>query len=303
VVYIGAPDKGSSRKRELISLGLRLVIILCLIFSIAGLEIVQSGNDLAVVFLVDVSDSMPREAIESEVNYVREALTSIGADDKAAIILFGADALVEQPMSGLDELAAITSVPITNQTDLAEAIQLGLALFPSGYAKRMVILSDGAETTGDALNAAKFASAADVQIVTVPIISSVGAEALVSEVDVPTHLRNGEQFDLNVSIQANQAMQATVRVLAKNQILYEGTHDLHKGLQTLSLPLVAQEPGFVSYQVQITPAQDAFYQNNRLDTFSQVEGPPRILMVRPPQVRLCPAAKSALMNFPCCNKR
>ncbi len=282
VVYIGAPSKGSSWRRELLSLILRLVIILCLIFAISGLEIVQSGNNLAVVFLVDVSDSMPEQAITSEVGYIRTALKSMSADDKAAIILFGADALVERPMSSLNELASITSVPITNQTDLAEAIQLGLALFPSGYAKRMVILSDGAETTGDALNAAKFASASEVQIVVVPFISQVGAEALITNVDVPTHLRNGEKFDLNVSIQANQSMRATVRVLAKNQILYEGAHDLHKGLQTLSLPLTAQEPGFVSYQVQITPEQDAFYQNNRLDTFSQVEGPPRVLMVAPP---------------------
>jgi Ca-activated chloride channel family protein len=282
VVYIGAPSKGASRRRELLSLGLRLIIVLCLIFAIAGLETVQSGNNLAVVFLVDVSDSMPQQAVDSEVNYIREALKSIGADNKAAIILFGADALVERPMSALNELAAITSVPITNQTDIAEAIQLGLALYPSGYAKRMVVLSDGAETTGDALNAAKFASASDVQIVVVPFISHVGAEALVTKVDVPTHLRNGEQFDLNVSIQSNQSMRATVRVLAKNEVLYESAHDLHKGLQTLSLPLTAQEPGFVSYQVQITPEQDAFYQNNQLDTFSHVEGPPRVLMVAPP---------------------
>jgi len=281
VVYIGMPSKGASRRREWFSLLTRLVIILCLIFAIAGLEIVQSGSNLAVVFLIDVSDSMPQQAIESEISYVREALKSIHSNDKAAIILFGADALVERPMSSLNELAAITSVPITNQTDLAEAIQLGLAVFPSGYAKRMVILSDGAETTGDALNAAKFASASDAQIVVVPFVNQVGAEALITNVDVPTHLRSGEQFDLNISIQSNQSMQAVVRVLAKDKVIYEGAHELHKGLQTLSLPLTAQEPGFISYQVQITPEQDTFYQNNRLDTFSQVEGPPQILMVAP----------------------
>ena len=97
VIYIGAPSKSASRRRELTSLILRLIIILCLIFAIAGLEIVQSGNNLAVVFLADVSDSMPQQAVDSEVNYIREALKSIGADDKAAIILFGADALVERP--------------------------------------------------------------------------------------------------------------------------------------------------------------------------------------------------------------
>jgi len=291
VVYIGAPSKGASRRRELTSLVLRLIIILCLILSIAGLELVKSGNNLAVVFLMDVSDSMPQQAVEQEVAYVREALKSIGADDKAAIILFGADALVERPMSALSELAAITSIPVTNQTDLAEAIQLGLALYPSGYAKRMVILSDGAETTGDALNAAKFASAADVQMVVMPFVNQISTEALVTAVDVPKHLRSGEQFNLNVTIQANQSTRATVRVLAKNQILYEATHELHKGNQTLSLPLTAQETGFVSYQVQITPEQDAFYQNNRLDTFSQVEGPPRVLMVAPPAGESLPDGK------------
>ena len=105
-VYLGWQGekfRDPARRRELISLILRLVIILCLVFAIAGLEIVQSGNDLAVVFLVDVSDSMPQQAVDSEVNYVREALKSISADDKAAIILFGADALVERPMSALNE--------------------------------------------------------------------------------------------------------------------------------------------------------------------------------------------------------
>ncbi|MBK9208726.1 MAG: VWA domain-containing protein [Anaerolineales bacterium] len=149
-VWLGYPAAGQSRKREPTSLILRLVIVLCLILAISGLEIVQSGDNLAVVFLVDVSDSMPQQAVDAEVGYILEALQSMGVDDQAAVILFGADALVERPMSALNELAEITSVPITNQTDLAEAIQLGLAMFPSGFAKRMVILSDGAETTGNA---------------------------------------------------------------------------------------------------------------------------------------------------------
>ncbi len=294
-VYLGWPGGGGRvapnvfrgayrdpRRRELVSLVLRSIIIFCLVLAIAGLEIVKSGNNLAVVFLVDVSDSMPEQAVNSEVNYIRESLKSIGADDKSAIILFGADALVERPMSGLKELDSITSVPVTNQTDLAEAIQLGLALFPSGYAKRMVLLSDGAETTGDAFTAVKFASASEAQIIVVPFVNTINSEALLTKVDVPDHLRSGEKFDLNVSIQSNQPMNAVVRVLAKNEVLYEGTHQLRKGQQTLSLPLTAQAPGFVSYQVQIAPENDLYYQNNRLDTFSQVEGPPRVLVVVPP---------------------
>src|SRR5512133_355610 len=178
--WMGWPARGAARRREVTSLVLRLTILLCLILSLAGLETVQRGDRLAVVFLMDVSDSMPRAAVSAEVEYVRSAMQAMQPDDRSALILFGADALVERSMSPVRELEAITSAPITNQTDLAEAVQLGLALFPSGYAKRMVILSDGAQTSGDALEAAQFAAASDVQIVAVPFVNQTGAETLVT---------------------------------------------------------------------------------------------------------------------------
>ncbi|RPJ21399.1 MAG: VWA domain-containing protein, partial [Chloroflexi bacterium] len=162
IAWMGWPVSGTARRREIVSLILRLAIVLCLIFALAGLEILQSGNNLAVVFLVDVSDSMSQEAVAAEVTYVQAALEAMSPEDQSAIVVFGADALVERSMSPVRELSAISSVPITSQTDLAEAIQLGLALFPSGYARRMIVLSDGAQTSGDALEAAQFAVASNV---------------------------------------------------------------------------------------------------------------------------------------------
>ncbi len=291
-VWMGKPAKGPGRTREIVSLILRVVIILCLIFSLAGLEIVQHGDALAVVFLVDVSDSMPPQAITAEVGYVQDALKAMSPDDQAAVVLFGADALVERQMSAAKELSAFTSAPVTNQTNLEEAIQLGLALFPSGYAKRMVILSDGAQTSGDALEAVKFAVASDAQLVIVPIVAQRGAEVSVQNVDAPTRLRPGEQFDLTVTLQANEPTRTTVRVLGGSEVLYEGAYDLRRGTQSLSLPLVAGEPGFVNYQVQIAATQDGFYQNNQLDAFSQVEGPPRILLVAPPAGETLPGGEA-----------
>ncbi len=275
---------GGTRVRRALSLFLRSVILLCLIFALAGLELVRGGDSLAVVFLLDVSDSMPDDAILAGQAYIREALQAMGADDQAALVVFGADALVERPMSGGKDLPALSSAPVSNQTDLAEAIQLGLALFPAGYARRMVILSDGAETTGDALAAARYAAASGAQIVVVPFVSEVSAEALISKVEAPAHLRSGENFTLDISVQATQPMRAVLRVLAGDRVVYQATHELRKGLQTFSLPLTAQETGFVSYQAQIIPEgwRDAYYQNNRLHAFSQVEGPPRALLIAPP---------------------
>lgn len=282
LVWAGWPSRGPGRGRELVALALRLLIALCLVFSMAGLEVLSSGRNLAVVFLVDASDSMPAQALEAEVNYIHTAMDHMAPDDQAAIIVFGGDALVERPMQTGRALAEITSAPVTTQTDLAEAIRLGVALFPSGAARRMIILSDGAETTGQAQPAAQLAAALGVEIISVPFVTARGQEALVTQVDAPTHLRPEEKFSLNVSIQSSQAQKATLRVLSGSQVLYEKSHTLRRGLQTLSLPLQAGGPGLISYRVQINPEQDGFYQNNQLDAFSVVEGPPRVLVVAPP---------------------
>ena len=295
LAWMGWPSAGRWHRREFVSLVLRLVIAACLILALAGLQLVRGGNDLALVFLVDVSDSMPQQAVSGEIGYVREALAGMGPNDQAAVILFGADALVERPMLAGRELSTVTSVPITTQTDLAKAIQLGMALYPSGPARRMVILSDGAETGGNAQSAAQIAAASGVQIFSVPFVSQPGADAMVTGVDAPTHLRPGEKFDLNMNVQASAPMQANIRVIAGDQVVYDQPRELRRGTQTFSLPLTAGDPGFIDYRVQITPGQDLYYQNNTLDAFSRVEGPPGILMVASQGSESRPEVYSALM--------
>ncbi len=290
--WMGWPLAGQARRRGLILLVVRLVIALCLILACAGVEIVRSGRQLAVVFLVDMSDSMSPQAIAAEMEYVRSALKSMGPDDQAAVVVFGSDALVDHPMSGLHELEPVLSVPLTYQTDLAGAIRLGLALFPAGPARRMVVLSDGIQTGGEAQSAARLAAAYDVQIEVLPFVSQTGPEALIAAVDLPGRLRRGQRFDLNVTIQATQPMRSSLRIMAGGRILYDQMYDLQRGVQTLAIPFMAGEPGFTTYQVQISPAQDVFYQNNRLDAFAMIQGPPRVLMVAPSSGEILPDGKA-----------
>jgi Mg-chelatase subunit ChlD len=285
IVWLGWPSRGESRGREAASLALRLLIALALILSLAGLEVVQPSDELAVVFLIDASDSVPQLAKAYSKLYVQQALQSMRQNDKAAIVVFGGDALVERPMSSGRELATFTSIPLTLATDIAEAIRLGLALYPPGAAKRMVILSDGIATTGDAEEAARLAAASGVQIVVVPFLADPNAapapEVLISQVDAPPHLRQGESFNLEVRLEATRAETVGLRVFAGSQVISEQNVDLKAGTNNLSLPLKAGESGFAAYRVQIVPAagEDGFYQNNELAAFSQIEGPPRVLVV------------------------
>ncbi|MGH2522054.1 MAG: VWA domain-containing protein, partial [Anaerolineales bacterium] len=287
LIWLGWPARGPSRRREIISLGLRLLIALLLILGLAGLEVRRAADELSVVFLVDHSDSMPPAARQLALNYVRQALQRLGPRDKAGVIVFGGEAVVERPLSASQELESFTSIVTTIQTDLAEAIRLGMALLPADTARRMVILSDGIQTAGNALEATRLAAASGVQILVVPFVAQAGAEALITSVNAPARLREGEQFGLEVRVESTLDQQVGVRVLAGATIAYEGALDLHRGVNNFTLPLTAGPPGFAAYRVQIVPisSSDTFYQNNELATFSQIAGPPKVLLVKNPQPR------------------
>ena len=287
VLWLGWPARGPSRLRESLSVALRLLIALLLVLGLAGLELRRAADALSVVYLVDHSDSMPPAARQVALTYVRQALQLMGPNDRSAVIVFGGDALVERPLSASKELDSFTTKVTSLQTDLAEAIRLGLALLPADTARRMVIISDGLETTGDAAEAARLAAVSGVQIRVVPLLLPDGSEAIVTEVTAPAHLREGEQFGLEVTIESTLDQTVGVRVLAGTSLAYEGALALRRGVNAYTLPLTAGLPGFEAYRVQIVPltGSDTFYQNNELAAFSQVAGPPRVLLVKNPRPR------------------
>ena len=278
---VGWPRSGPDRRREALALSLRCTLLLGLILSLAGLEIERTSENLAVVFLLDHSDSMPPEARAEAFDYVHRAMQAMGPDDQSAVVVFGGEALVEQAMSARRELPPISSSPDSSQTDLSAAMRLGLALYSPDRARRMVLLSDGEATRGDAPQTAQFAQAQDVELLAVPFEHAAGEEVWLVEVEAPALLRQGERFDLSLTIEATRATQAAVRVFADEALVFNQSQPLTRGLQTLRLPLAAGAPGIVRYRVQIESGADSYYQNNELSAFSRVLGPPRLLLVAP----------------------
>jgi uncharacterized membrane protein len=278
--WLGRPAGTWGRGRAWAALALRVLIVILLVLGLGGLQIVGAADRLAVVFLIDASDSMPPASVEAARQYVEEAVRVMRPDDQAAIVVFGSDALVERPMSSAHEVGPLESQVLPLHTDLAEAIRLGLALYPPGAARRMVILSDGLVNVGDAEEAARLAEASGVQIVAVPVQPMQGAEVLITGVVVPTRLSEGQVFDLTVTVESSVETNAVLRIIGGGQVLVEQTVALVEGVNRYAFTLTASEPGLTSFRVQIVPqGQDVFYQNNELSAFTQVVGPPRVLIV------------------------
>ncbi len=279
--WLGWPRVAYRRKRDTVSLALRLLVVVLLILGIAGLQTVQAADKLSVVFLLDASDSIDQAARTQAEKYIRDAMSHMGPEDRAGVVVFGKNALIERPVSTVKDLGAITSVPIRLDTNIAEAIRLGLAMFPPDTARRLVILSDGVETIGNAVEAARLAAATNVQIDVVPLHRQEGPEVLVGDVRIPTTVNQGEIFDLGVTVQSQIDTSADLTILSAGTVIQTKRVDLKKGSNNFVLSLKAPKQGFTDFQVRVDPQSgtDTFYQNNELAGFTEVTGPPRILMI------------------------
>src|SRR5690606_20012169 len=113
VIYIGWPRYAYPRHRDILSLALRVVIIPLVALALAGAQISRAADKLAVIYLVDVSDSVGEDLRESQLDYIHQSLVSMGPDDVWGMVLFGANPVQEHPVSTVREIAPLRSAPIT----------------------------------------------------------------------------------------------------------------------------------------------------------------------------------------------
>jgi Mg-chelatase subunit ChlD len=266
--------------RRWISPVFRLVILTTVILALAGTQIVRPVDELTTVFLVDASDSIPREEQARAEQFIRLSLQHIRPGDQAAIVVFGENALVERLPSGDSHLSEIASVPVATRSNIAEAIQLGMALFPEDAEKRLVLLSDGQENVGQARIQANLAAGRDVEIDVVPLSPPAGStEVIFARLHAPSGVRVGQHFELTAIIASTVSTTGRLRVFGDNQLLDERDVQLTPGLNRFAVPLTAREQGFHRYRARIEPADDTRPQNNQAAAFTIIQGPPRVLVV------------------------
>ena len=262
------------------SLLLRALLLIAVIGSLAGTQLVRRVDNLTTVFLVDSSDSVGPESRARAEQFIRDALATMPEGDRAAIVVFGENALVERAPSPEQGLRRLLSVPVVSRTNIGEALNLGLALLPADTQKRIVLLSDGGENSGDVRAATELAAA---RVVPVEVVSleQGGANDIVQITDLraPAQVRKGQTVDLEVVVESTVAGPATLRIRAAGEVVSEEQIELQSGRQTYRFPLEAEADGFVRYAAEIEAVDDTRKQNNEAAALVDVQGEPRVLIV------------------------
>lgn len=218
--------------RKVLSLGLRAVLLAGLSVMLASPHIAREHHRVTVIGLLDISTSVRRFAelpaetepgSQSYVDYLRQwfrAATNIKADDdRFGLIVFDGRAAAISTPTARQHFDDTIGVQMVEGTNIAEAIQLGLAMFPADTARRLVLVSDGNETLGSAVEAAKqaagaagasfeFVDAANLQatvpIDVLPIAYNVRNDVQVVRVEAPAQAQASQTITVRIVLEATQ---------------------------------------------------------------------------------------------------
>jgi uncharacterized membrane protein len=265
--------------RKWMALIVRTIVVVAIVFAIAGLQWLLPVEGMNVFFVLDRSDSVPAEQQEAAKNYINATSKLKKNSDKVGVIVFGTDASIETTPNSAVDLQKIQAVVGTDRSDLAAAIRLGTAAFPESGQKRLVLLTDGNENIGDAMGAVLAAQHLKVSVDVVPLGVTRANDVSVERLQVPSKLKKGQAFEVKIFVQADRAGPATIRLYRKEQFLGEQKVDLSAGKNLFTFPQTLPDPDFYSYDVQVDAPGDPLPQNNRATGFATVRGDPRILIV------------------------
>jgi Mg-chelatase subunit ChlD/uncharacterized membrane protein len=188
--------------------------------------------------------------------------------------------LIERRPSDSALLGQISILPQGNATNLAQALQLSTALLPAEGSRRIVLLSDGGETSGDGLAAAQRLSTLGIPIDVVTLNNTVdGPDAQISTISLPASVRAGQRPRMTIGLLSNQEGNGQLIIEGPGGVLVNQPVVLSSSEQRLEVVLPEPPPGFNRYVVRIGIADDARPQNNTSEGFTFAISKPRALII------------------------
>jgi Mg-chelatase subunit ChlD len=262
----------------------RLAWMSLVVLALAGTSVVRPLDRQSTVMVLDTSASMNtvRDQVEAA---ARDAATALHSGDQLGVVATADGASVEETPTERPLFAHVGAQHGDGgSTDLAAGLHLAGALLPRDFSRRVVLVSDGRQTRGDAVGTARELSAAGTVVDVLPVGEAEAADVRLEAVDLPRTAYQGEVAILTARVSADRATPATVRVWRDDgQLALERGVQLVSGPQELALPLpAAEDPGLHRYRVDVDVADrdsDATPINNTLGAVERVSGPPRVLVL------------------------
>ncbi len=226
-------------------------LVLLVLVAAGAARWVRSGA-LDVVAVVDHSGSVASSERDRAMDAVARAKTGRRGADRLGVVAFARDAVVVQPLGTASGLAAPAALA-SDATDIAAALRLGRAVSStSASARRLLLVSDGRATVGDAVREARLAGAAGVPVDVLALAGEGVTGPRVDRVTVPPERRTREPFTIAVAVRGAPRTVVPVRVSRNGEPFASGQVTLDdSGRATTTYVDAAESPGPYVYRASV----------------------------------------------------
>ncbi len=282
------------RVQQALSLVLRGGFVAALALALVGVEKVEPRPvRTATVFVVDVSESMPDEALAAARERVEQAwrrrgehvvrlVTFAGQAREVALGVKAGGSPGEAPAPGVPPLARFEG-EAGAATDLQRALHLAFSLLPDDALARVVVMSDGLETQGSAEAEAETAARFGIPLHWVDLGELPRPpELMVVGLELPEAPRPNIPFTVTAKVRATRAMAGQCELTVDGLIEATRELDLAVGDADVALEVKVKEGGDKRVAVAcapVDPALDRFASNNRFELPLRVPDKPKVLYV------------------------
>ena len=283
---------GTTKWRKSVTFCLRGAALLCAILALANLHRTHKEQRLAVAFLIDTSESIPRGQYEEAFKQINAAVAKLRNSDKFGIISFAKEAsVVAEIRQKQDQLLAntFTELPETlaeqtirrDSTDVLNALKRTITLLPDDYHRRIVLFSDGIHNTGSTSveDYLPLLSANNIEILTIPL-NTVKDAIRVTALQIPNQVRKGQRFAIDAIIETDGSIPKLNATLYRNNALIdEVPWNLETGRNVLRLPMQQiPEAGNYRYELKLN-VTDEIPENNQGYGVVKIQDKPHALYV------------------------
>ena len=276
----------ASKWRKRTTFLMRCAALLCAILALANLQRTHTEQPLAVVFLLDISDSIAPSEHEDTLNQINNTIAKLKPTDQFGVIRFAQAPSLFIKMGPAHErptliaLSTETNVE-TDSTDILTALRRSLVSFPENFHRRIVLFSDGIHTGGPSTvkSYLPLFSASDVEIMTIPL-DTVKDAIRVQALQLPNQVRKGQPFQIHAIVESDGSIPIVTATLYHNNVpISELEVPMQKDRNDLKLPSQkVKESHPHTYRLKLN-VSDEILENNQASGVVQVQDKPHILYV------------------------
>lgn len=259
--------------------GLRIAAVGLLLVALVGATIPLGSDRVATVFVLDRSDSVGRLGVSQGLDASQRAADAAPDDAQLGVVVAGDGARIEQLLVPVDQVTSLSASTIDgDRSDLAAGLRLASALLPDDAKRRVVVVSDGRATVGDAEAEAQQLGERGIPVDYILLEPSSGADAAVLGVNAPTQVDRGAQVPVEVIVESTVAQPGLVTLRRDGETVATADVALTVGTNRVNFSVDPTSTGLATFTATVDTPNDVRAENDTARTTVDVAGPAEVLV-------------------------